>query len=702
MLTKDELVYQPWKKAIAWDVTHKRALEMVEEKTFAFDPRLSYETTGYRPINETDGLDFDPAPFRATGQRRVDTGRYTDLYPNSKTHVKWWNEQQEMSENGVEFNHYRITGDHYFFLNFYTMLVVDGNKRAGAAREEAHPLFWVVHYEWFHYVELAEILGYDCAGLKSRGVGFSEIAASLGVRMYTTRPKSSCLYVAAYEPFLIGKGVLQKCWNQLDWLNQNTEGGMRRVRMGENSNMLKKAIKKNKQGEESGHGAILSGQTVDKPDKLRGDRTERVFFEESGSNPCLLGTYGVAQALVIINGERLGTRILFGTGGDTAVIDGKRGSVSGLHGLEKIFLSPRSYFVLPYIHNYNTLGDYVETGYFLPAWRTVKKAMDHRGFADPIKGKKYYQSQRDDLKDDSESYLKHCAEYCWTYEEALSRKGSNRFNQELLANQRMEIEVHKRTILPERGFMEWTHVDGKKTNPINGVRFIPHRDGNVEVVERPPEQTIANLYVGGIDSIDVGSDESIVGDKGSKFCIVIKKRHDGMSGGQYVCKYLNRSGDVRKDYETAMMILTWYNCQANLEATRVNIIGYFRDRGKIGLLMRRPKYALQGQSGNVSATNLYGTQATKHLIEYGINLIVDYILDYSESMMFLDMIIELQNYSDEMKGKYDIVAAMQMCEIGDQEMMGIIPKKIEEEHYDDVGFYIDSRGYRRWGVIEKQ
>ena len=39
-----------------WDVA-------VTEDVLYFDPELSYELTGYRPINETQGLDFDPTPF---------------------------------------------------------------------------------------------------------------------------------------------------------------------------------------------------------------------------------------------------------------------------------------------------------------------------------------------------------------------------------------------------------------------------------------------------------------------------------------------------------------------------------------------------------------------------------------------------------------------------------------------------------------
>ena len=56
-----------------WDV-------VLEDEIKYFDPELSYELTGYRPINETEGLDFDPEPFREAGQVFERTGKYT-AYP---------------------------------------------------------------------------------------------------------------------------------------------------------------------------------------------------------------------------------------------------------------------------------------------------------------------------------------------------------------------------------------------------------------------------------------------------------------------------------------------------------------------------------------------------------------------------------------------------------------------------------------------
>ena len=70
----------------------------------------------------------------------------------------------------------------------------------------------------------------------------------------------------------------------------------------------------NKAREEFGFMSDISGVTVDKPSKLRGDRVDLLLFEESGSNPNLLTTYIQSRALVEILGNKFGIRVIFGTG----------------------------------------------------------------------------------------------------------------------------------------------------------------------------------------------------------------------------------------------------------------------------------------------------------------------------------------------------------------------------------------------------
>jgi hypothetical protein len=104
-------------KEFKWDVPKDTPVEF-------FDANLSYELTGYRPITETQGLDFDPSWFTEARDTFKRTGHYCSYRFKSKPYNDFWKEQYERCKNGYTVNGYTITGDNYFFLNFYTLPAV--------------------------------------------------------------------------------------------------------------------------------------------------------------------------------------------------------------------------------------------------------------------------------------------------------------------------------------------------------------------------------------------------------------------------------------------------------------------------------------------------------------------------------------------------------------------------------------------------
>lgn len=147
-----------------WDVP-------IDEEIKYFDPELSYELTGYKPLTLEKGLDFDPNWFREMAMIYEEKGKYTEFPEGSKPHKDLWKREMDRMKNGYTVNGYRITGDNYYFLNYYRMQVVgDTNSKAGEGRDESFPSFIAKQYEWFHYYELAEKLHKDVCALKARGV----------------------------------------------------------------------------------------------------------------------------------------------------------------------------------------------------------------------------------------------------------------------------------------------------------------------------------------------------------------------------------------------------------------------------------------------------------------------------------------------------------------------------------------------------
>lgn len=136
-----------------------------------FDIRYSYEITGYIPINDVSGLDFDPSWFTGARDAFKRTGHYCQFPKNSKAFADFWDQEYLKCMDGMTSHGYTITGDHYFFLNYYQLLDLTSAKKLGAGRVYDFPRFFVAQYEFFHYIEMCRRLRKNAALMKARGVG---------------------------------------------------------------------------------------------------------------------------------------------------------------------------------------------------------------------------------------------------------------------------------------------------------------------------------------------------------------------------------------------------------------------------------------------------------------------------------------------------------------------------------------------------
>jgi len=182
----------------------------------------------------------------------------------------------------------------------------------------------------------------------------------------------------------------------------------------------------------------------------------------------------------------------------------------------------------------------------------------------------------------------------------------------------------------------------------------------------------------------------------------VKKRTFGNVGNKYVCLYLERPRVPKDAYETAAKILWWYGCKANLEETKISFRTYLREK-KLDhkMLMKRPQYSLQDTPKyRQNNSGLWGTPGSEKMIKHGLELLVDYVEEFCENIDFVEMIDQLQRYSYVNKGLFDVVSAMGMAEIGDEDMYNTkINTDTEETHTrQDVGWYEDATG-KHFGII---
>lgn len=678
-----------------------------------FDANLSYELTGYKPINKYRGLDFNPSWFTEARDTFVRTGHYTRFRRNSRSWRAFWKEQFIRCKYGMTSHGYTITGDHYYFLNFYRLKDLDNVEEAGMGRQEIFPNFLEGQYEWFHYLKLARKLRMNACMMKARGAGYSEIEASIISNSYNVI-KGSINVCTAFAQTQLDK-LLEKVWANINWLYYNTDGGMAHLSQAKNSNYLRRASHyeiRDGQKIEVGWGSQIQGIITDKPGKLRGDRTDILMFEECGLWPQFTKAYTQADALVGQIGRQWGLRLMGGTGGETG---------PQMEGLRKMYYEPQLFGVLPYRHNFTKNGEYAITSFFLPAFRTIKELslLDSRGWLDDEDGKAYFNKTRDLKAQDPEEFTTFCAEYCFDGEEAFSLEGNNKFNKILIAEQLANIRIHKDSPKPEIGTLEYIFKNGQHSKEnITGLRWIKNNTGDVQIIEHPiwtqvsydeegnelKYEKMNGLYVAGIDSIDLGmEDTSALTKDPSNFCIVIKRRQFGLKDPTYVAMYKARPNDVRDAYKTAIKLLQYYNCKANLEATRVSMLSWAREKKYLNYFMYRPVATYP--AGNNPKRRTIGTPASVAIIDHQTDLIRDYVNDFCHNIWFEEMLDELSRYTDEMKRKFDIIAAMGLCELGDEDMMGVTPRQVEntDDSFQDFGYYIDPEtGYRRKGIIPKK
>lgn len=668
-----------------WDVA-------VTEDVLYFDPELSYELTGYRPINETQGLDFDPTPFNELAQIYDRTGSYTEYPADSKPYNDFWREQYKRCTEGYTVGKYRITGDHYFFLNFYRMEVISEGARGGAGRNEKFPTFLAKQYEFFHYVEMAERLHKDVAILKARGIGLSEIVACLAVRPYITNRGYRSLLTCAAEGKLTP--LKTKCWKQLNWLDMNTNGGMRHLRQKVNNADTKRASQVTPDGVEYGWMSEIDSVIADTSDKIRGDRVDRLIYEEAGSNKYLTKSWIQGNALVELGGYHFGTRIALGTGGDDMALEG----------LSNIFAKPEGYNVLPY-KNYDTEDRKPQlTAFFIPAHKFSlrEEFLDTRGVTQSEEFKKFYEEERKKLS--GKDLLDYCAEHCFIPNEALYKQGENIFDSIAIADRLTQIRIFKAGLKPEYVSLLWDRSGD--TPDLTKVKVINNPNSKIAIYERPLRDedglVLKNLYVAGIDSIDQGSGDSSTSTDVSDFCIVIKKRIYGLQEAKYVAIYKDRPRDIREAYDVAMKLLVWYNCKALLEHTKISIVTYFKEKKKDSLFMKRPASTLGDMKrGN---SQMIGVPATEAIIKHGLELINNFVNDYCYSIDIDEMLEQLLKYSWENKRKFDIIAAMEMAEIADEELMNIRPAAQDKlaKEWKNIGWYTNEKGYKEYGVISQK
>jgi hypothetical protein len=627
---------------------------------------------------------------------------------DSLENIEWYADQLHRCVYGFEYRNYRITGDHYWFLNFTPFLVADKDKHGNVTTEFSinYPYYSLMHDYLFKTIEEAHFQNKGFALMGGRGFGKTYVALSIMAKIYHLKPNSHGIVSASHSGHA-GESF-SKLKLMLDSIGE-VHPTIALARLQDTKFLIESGQEVTRDGVKLKEGPKSKLQQViygDNSGVTRGSRPDIQLLEEIGDwstgkgdlKSCIGASVGSWRV-----GSIWKSRVLMiGTGGSVASDQAK-----------DVFTNADSYNLLAFKDFKPKSCFFMPSDYMMGGMGWEETAVN-----DNIRAKAWLEEERERTKDDMEIHTKLVQEYPLTIEEAFRKSGTNNFNQKNIARQWSVLFAgsEDRTVpKPERGFLDWVRTpDGR----IKSVKWAKNPLGDFEILEHPfrgasGDEVFANLYVGGVDSIDMGNLDSTSDKNRSKLACLIKKRivpgnFFSQTSNIYVAKYLGRSDDVRQDYEATLKLSMYYHAKMNVEYTRIGIVGYFRDSGKYHMLLKRPSIALPsgGETGNNAflqqkRSNLIGTQATTPVIDHQDAKIQEYTNDYCDSIFFGDILEQLRDYQREDRKKYDLVIAMGLCELADEDMLGELASSETRDsaELELFGYYTDENGRKRWGVL---
>ncbi len=628
-----------------------------------------------------------------------------DVHIDSLQMQDWIDEQEHRVMHGLEYKGTRITGHHYHLLNFFPIQMITDLNTGEVGT--GYPRFSQADDYIYKQSEEAIKSRMYTGLITGRGFGKTYLTLNIAAKNYNWKPKSlSHISASIDEACAKSFSLLESSLNDVPyWLAQN------RIKNDRTHGHLLSGTKVKIEGKEKVIGYQSEIKKIifeDNPGKTRGSRPSFQVFEEIGAwtasaklTDCLNQSRGSFFRGAFMTAEVW----LIGTGGQM--------KTGGSEDAQKIFYNPAAYNVYPVQEWYGK-----KTMIFMPAYEKFTGFYEDNGASDIEGAKAFHEEQREKLKAVQDEYMQYIQEYPFEPKEAFITSGTKRFNQAKLQRQEFLLNTKPefQGIIQEGRFWWTKDVHGR----ISGVEWGAEKGGPVKIVEHPEKgennQVPEKLYVSGVDSVDgdlkAGSLKNMKKDSNgdvteiSKLSFWVKKRFwsSQRTSNIYVCQITWRPENIDDAYEQVLMATIYYNCQVNVEHTKIGIIKFFQQKKAIGRLFLRPGvcYSDVRKSRN---TNDYGTviDGAGKVMSYGMNAISKYVDNFSDNIYFLDLIEELIKFEDENRTKFDRVMGVMMCEIADDELLDIgVREKKKEDEWVDVGYYTDKHGNRVFGAIPNQ
>lgn len=107
-------------------------------------------------VRDSKGKWLNSSVFREEGIKFMKNGYYCPSPEGSPDYIEYWMEQLDRCVKGYEVDGVKITGHHYFYLNFTQIMVVEEQGGKVGKKSEKMPDFWDGDYDFFWALEIAK------------------------------------------------------------------------------------------------------------------------------------------------------------------------------------------------------------------------------------------------------------------------------------------------------------------------------------------------------------------------------------------------------------------------------------------------------------------------------------------------------------------------------------------------------------------
>jgi hypothetical protein len=635
-------------------------------------------------IRNPDGIWINTEVFREEARKFQRYNAYCLDPWGSPDWFTYWQEQRNRIINGYSSGGVKITGDHYFYLNFCPILKVEDMNAKKSAKVTDFPDFWDGDYNYFWAREIAfngivdglgvqtefdetcrihaktlpeaeaqkkaleELFkglqlevrievdyltgGYNLIVGKSRRKGYSYKNAAIAVKNYLCYPKALTIFAAYEKKFLYPKGIFTMASNYLNFINANTAWVYPKDVVDKMDHVKASTIEyRNGVKVETGFMSEIMALTFkDNADAARGKDARDVIFEESGAfgTPGLLkGSYAATQDCVMGGAIKTGMITVFGTSGD---MEGGTADYSEMHS------SPLRFGMLPFQNIWDEESEDMKCGFFHPITWNMEGYYDEQGNSDTAGAKALELAQRKLLLDNgatSADIQKRMQEKPLGPFEAFGMVSVNNFPVLELKRQ-LEIvkakNLHMIMGTPVKLFYDYDSKKVKAEPILDGSANVIYRqkpdntslEGCPVIYEYPAEVPMRGAYKIGYDPYRQDKGTSLAAVYVYK-SVIIGDRTKRI----IVAEYIGRPGEADDVNYICRLFAELYNTTIMHENEVTHVKDYFRRRKQLHYLAYQPDEVIKKNVKNSKVNRVYGCHMIDQLKDAGEKYIKSWLLE---------------------------------------------------------------------------